>query len=314
MIVGITGGTGFIGRKLVLRHLKNGDEVRVFSRRDPHQAKLPERVQWYSGDLTREENMSEFVDQLDILYHCAGEIRDESRMEAIHLDGTSLLIRMATGRIKRWVQLSSVGAYGLNRNCMIDENSSLHPSGMYEVTKAKSDILVTTASDNGAFESAVLRPSIVYGAGMSNQSLRSLINMIKKGLFFFIGPQGASANYIHVDNVVEALYLCGTLPQAKGQIYNISDYRSLEEFVTIISSLLNQKTPTLRIPKKIMQAFVYCLGWIPRFPLTRSRIDALSNKTYYPIHKIEHELQYHHVVSMQEGLAEMIAENRISDF
>lgn len=310
MIVGITGGTGFIGRKLVLRHLTNGDEVRVFSRRDPQLANLPAEVRWFSGDLTRAENMSSFLDQVDVLYHCAGEIRDESRMEAIHLDGTNLLIKMATGKIKRWVQLSSVGAYGLNRQCMIDENSTLNPSGMYEVTKAKSDALVIAASNSGAFESVVLRPSIVYGTGMSNQSLRSLIGMIKRGLFVFIGAKGASANYVHVDNVVEALYLCGTSPQAKGQIYNISDYRTLEEFVDIISSLLNQKAPTLRFPEKPMRAIVACLGWIPKLPLTSSRIDALSNKTYYPIHKIENDLQYHHVISMQEGLAEMITEHK----
>lgn len=310
MIVGITGGTGFIGRKLVLRHLKNGDEVRVFSRRDPRLSNLPAEVHWYSGDLARTDNMSAFLDQVDILYHCAGEIRDESRMEAVHLEGTSLLIKMATGKIGRWVQLSSVGAYGLNQNCLIDENATLKPSGMYEVTKAKSDTLMMAAGASGAFESVVLRPSIVYGEGMSNQSLLGLIAMIKKGLFVFIGAKGASANYVHVDNVVEALYLCGTLPQAKGQIYNISDYRTLEEFVGIISELLKQKAPALRVPEKAMRFLVKCLGWIPKLPLTFSRIDALTNKTYYPIHKIEKDLQYQHVVSMKEGLAEMIAVNK----
>ncbi len=307
MIVGITGGTGFIGRKLVLRHLQNGDEVRVFSRRDPKLAKLPAEVHWYSGDLEQADNMADFLDRVDILYHCAGEIRDESRMEAVHLSGTGLLIKMATGKIGRWVQLSSVGAYGLKRNCKIDENSTLNPSGMYEVTKAKSDALVMTAGASGAFESVVLRPSIVYGEGMSNQSLLSLIAMIKKGLFVFIGAKGASANYVHVDNVVEALYLCGNLPQAKGQIYNISDYRSLEEFVEIISALLKQKAPVLRVPENLMRFLVKCFGWIPKLPLTSSRIDALTNKTYYPIHKIENDLKYQHVVSMEEGLIEMLA-------
>lgn len=310
MIVGITGGTGFIGRKLVLRHLKNGDEVRVFSRRDPQLANLPAEVHWHSGDLAQAENMADFLDRLDILYHCAGEIRDESRMEAVHLGGTNLLIKMAAGKIGRWVQLSSVGAYGLNRNCMIDENSTLNPSGMYEVTKAQSDALVMTAGASGAFESVVLRPSIVYGEGMSNQSLLSLIAMIKKGLFVFIGAKGASANYVHVDNVVEALFLCGKLPQAKGQIYNISDYRSLEEFVGIISVLLKQKTPSLRLPENLMRFLVKCFGWVPKLPLTSSRIDALTNNTIYPIHKIENDLKYKHVVSMEEGLAEMLTVQR----
>ena len=310
MIVGITGGTGFIGRKLVLRLLKNGDEVRVFSRRDPRLANLPDAVRWYSGDLERPENMANFLEQIEVLYHCAGEIRDESRMERLHLGGTSLLVKMAAGKIDRWVQLSSVGAYGLKQGGIISENSTLRPLGMYEVTKLKSDELVMSAAASGAFESVVLRPSMVYGAGMTNQSLLSLIAMIKKGLFVFIGPKGASANYVHVDNVVEALYLCGNLPHAKGQIYNISDYRALEEFVGIISALLKRKTPTLRIPEQAMRLLIKCLSWIPKLPLTSSRIDALTNKTTYPIHKIENDLKYHHVISMEEGLAEMISVRR----
>jgi nucleoside-diphosphate-sugar epimerase len=310
LIVGITGGTGFIGRKLVLRHLKNGDEVRVFSRRNPNLANLPDAVRWYSGNLERSENMANFLDSVDILYHCAGEIRDKNRMETLHLDGTSLLIKMATGKIGRWVQLSSVGTYGLKQGGIINENSNLNPLGLYEVTKLKSDELVLSASTSGAFECVVLRPSIVYGAEMTNKSLFSLITMIKKNLFVFIGPKGASANYVHVDNVVEALYLCGKLPQAKGQIYNISDYRTLEEFVEIISRLLKKKAPTLRIPERPMRLLVKLFSWIPKLPLSSSRIDALTDKTTYPIHKIENDLQYNHVVSMEEGLAEMIALRR----
>jgi len=72
MIVAITGGTGFIGQKLVSRHLAQGHEVRVLSRRKAVEpgAKL------CSGDLSDTDALRAFVDAADILYHCAGEIRD----------------------------------------------------------------------------------------------------------------------------------------------------------------------------------------------------------------------------------------------
>jgi nucleoside-diphosphate-sugar epimerase len=309
LIIAITGGTGFIGKKLVLKHLENGDEVRIFSRRDPRDprdADLPATIKWFQGDLGLSDNMDSFVDKADILYHCAGEIRDESCMEAVHLHGTSLLIQASTGKIGRWVQLSSVGAYGLKQDGMVNESSTLNPLGMYEVTKAKSDELVVAASSMGSFEYVILRPSIVYGAGMSNRSLFSLISAIKKGFFVFIGKPGASANYVHVDNVVEALFLCGNNHNARGQIYNISDYRTLEEFVGIISSLLRKKVPVLRLAELPMRFLIKCIEWIPKFPLTKSRIDALTNKAHYPIDKIKNDLSYEHVVSMEEGLAEMV--------
>ncbi|BCO29312.1 aurachin B dehydrogenase [Rhodoferax lithotrophicus] len=302
MIVAITGGTGFIGRKLVVRHLVQGHEVRVLSRRKDVEpgAKL------CSGDLSNTDALRSFADGADILYHCAGEIRDETRMHAVHLEGTQHLIDAASGRIGRWVQLSSVGAYGRQRGGIVTEQTEPHPTGIYEVTKVLSDELVSAASHGGAFEHMVLRPSNVYGAEMSNQSLFGLISMIRCGRFFFIGAPGASANYIHVDNVVEALMLCGTKPEADGQIYNLSDHRTMEQFVAVIAKSLGRPIPSLRVPEWSIRLLARLLSGIPGFPLTESRIDALTGRAIYSTEKIENELAYRHPVSMEVGLNELV--------
>lgn len=308
MIVAVTGGTGFIGRKLVMRHLELGDEVRVLSRRSLEISGLPGSVKWYSGDLSDNCDLHSFVDKADVLYHCAGEIRDTARMEAVHVSGTDRLIKASAGRIGRWVQLSSVGAYGLlRRHGTVNEDTRLEPEGIYEVTKVQSDRLVDDAAQLGAFEHVILRPSIVYGNEMTNRSLFSLIALINRGWFFFIGKPGASANYIHVDNVAEALYLCGTAAQANGQIYNLSDYRTLENFVAIISQALGRELPRLRIQEAPIRMLVRVLGWIPGIPLTESRINALTNFTVYDNSKIELGLGYRHVISMEDGLAQLVA-------
>ena len=79
MIVAITGGAGFIGRRLVSRHLALGDEVRMLSRRAPVESELYSSIKWCCGDLTTiKGDLQPFVDQADVLYHCAGEIRDEA--------------------------------------------------------------------------------------------------------------------------------------------------------------------------------------------------------------------------------------------
>lgn len=308
MIIAVTGGTGFIGRKLVLRHLELGDEVRVLSRRSPGESALPDSVKWYSGDLSSDSDLDAFVDKVDVLYHCAGEIRDTARMEAVHVTGTDRLIKVSAGRIGRWVQLSSVGAYGLlRRHGTVNEETSLEPEGAYEVTKVQSDRLVADAAKKGAFEHVILRPSIVYGNEMTNRSLFSLIALINRGWFFFIGKPGASANYIHVDNVAEALYLCSTAAQANGQIYNLSDYRTLENFVAIISQALGREFPRLRIHEAPVRMLVKLLGWVPGMPLTESRVNALTNFTVYQTNKIVLELGYRHVISMEDGLAQLVA-------
>ncbi len=71
MIIAITGGSGFIGKQLVNHHIRQGDQVRLLSRKPPLKDISP---QYFLGDLSNPDvGLSNFVDNVDILYHCAGE-------------------------------------------------------------------------------------------------------------------------------------------------------------------------------------------------------------------------------------------------
>lgn len=290
----------------MLRHLAQGDTVRVLSRRPPAESGLPAAAQHWQNDLARPDDMLPFVDGVDVLYHCAGEVQNIGLMQGVHVEGTRKLIDAAAGRIGRWVQLSSVGAHGPQRDGMVLEESALNPCGAYETTKVESDALVADRAAKGVFEFAVLRPSNVYGAQMSNRSLFGLVSMIQRGLFFFVGKTGASANYIHVDNVVQALTLCANSPRARGRTYNLSDHRSMEQFVAVIAQALGRDMPRLRLPETPVRLLARLAGAVPGFPLTAARIDALTNRAVYPSARIERELGYQHAVSMEHGLAELV--------
>ena len=308
MIVTITGGTGFIGKKLALRHLARRDEVRVLSRSAPELPGLPDKVKYFTGDLTNIDSLHAFADGADVLYHCAGQLTDEGAMRALHVEGTRNLVEVAARhRIGHWVQLSSVGVYGPVSEGDITEEFPVNPVGEYEITKVKSDELVLDAALQERFSCTILRPSNVFGADMKNQSLFGMINMINRGLFFFIGKPGASANYIHVDNVVEALVRCGTMQAAKGRIYNLSDHCSMESMIGVIAGELECRLPALRMPEFLVRWAARILEVIPGFPLSQSRVDALTNHAVYPIDRIQKELDYAHIISMEKGLRQLVA-------
>jgi nucleoside-diphosphate-sugar epimerase len=309
MIVAITGGTGFIGSGLVLRHLAMGDIVRLLSRQSIAKLGTVEIPVSHPGDLINDNfDPTTFVDGADVLYHCAGEIVSQPKMHLLHVLGTQKLIRAARGKIGKWVQLSSVGAYGPQNGGVITEITSPNPFGVYEKTKLASDNLVSKAIQESAFLGTILRPSNVFGEKMNNQSIYHMIAMIKKGLFFFIGKPGASANYIYVDNIVEGLIRCGEKSEGKGEIYNLSDYCTIEKFVSIISENLDKPPPRLRFPGPVVGFASKVFEKIPGFPLTSSRVAALLNRSVYSIKKIQQELGYAHLVSIEEGLVKLIAE------
>jgi nucleoside-diphosphate-sugar epimerase len=177
------------------------------------------------------------------------------------------------------------------------------PHNPYERSKAEADRrLIEQASAKG-FHYAILRPSNVFGPGMPNRSMRQLAEAIRRGLFFLVGPHGASANYIFVENVIAALFLCATHPRAPGRVFNLSDWRTMEDFVAAIAAAMQVPTPHLRLPATMMRWLASGAQYLPGRPLTPGRIDALTGRVTYPADRIESELGYHHGLTMEEGLA-----------
>jgi nucleoside-diphosphate-sugar epimerase len=302
--VAVTGATGFIGHLLVRQLVARGDTVRVLTRDRARASHLPASVEICVGDLASgEAPPAAFLGGADVVYHLAGEVSRPAAMRRLHVDGTRALVDAAARSVRHWVQLSSVGVYGPVRAGVVDEGRPLLPRGEYEITKAESERLVRLAAAEGAFSCAVLRPSIVFGPGMPNRSLEQLASMVARGLFFYIGAPGASANYVYVDNVVDALIGCASKPAAGGGgVYNLSDFLPMEPFVATIAESIGAPHPRRRLPELPVRLAATTLGLIPGFPLTGARVDALTSRARYSSSRIERELGYSHGVSLQDGL------------
>lgn len=306
MLAAITGGTGFIGRHLTAHHRQAGDRVRILSRQ-PTALGTQMGVDPIQGDLTDPSfDLEPFLDGADVLYHCAAELRDPSKMQPLHVEGTRRLLRAALGRIDRWVQLSSVGVYGAQGLGLVDENSPCRPVGLYETTKLLADQEVEGFCQANGMPHCIVRPSTVLGPDMTNRSLAQWIDFIDRGLFFFVGPSGAVANYMHVDSMVAAMALCARHDRAVGQTYILSEAISIEDFVGIICEALGRQPVRLRLSERPLRGIARSFSRVPRFPLTQARIEALTNRTVYVSQKISDELQYQPVIPLGEGLRQTV--------
>ena len=295
MIIAITGGGGFIGSLLVDKHLKQGDQVRLLSRNTLLERK---NVQYFFGDLSNSSvDLSDFVDGVDILYHCAGEVNNKSLMRELHVNGTQRLVDVAQGKIGRWVQLSSVGVYGACRDGTITEDSKEQPFGIYEQTKTESDKIVK----NSGIPCVILRPSNIFGIDMPNQSLKGLLRTIQKGLFFYIGKENKSlVNYVHIADVVEALICCGSDDKALGEVFNLSQSETVEKMITSFASGIGSDKKILRFPEIVVRVLVSVFEKIPKFLLTSSRVDALTGRCVYDSSKVQKKLGFKYSMTLEE--------------
>ncbi|MFA5902865.1 MAG: NAD(P)-dependent oxidoreductase [Desulfobacula sp.] len=307
-VIAVTGGTGFIGKRLVLRLLEHGYSVRVLTRKNRNEISLPECVQIFEADLADSQSqLDDFFKDVEVLYHCAGELKNTSQMPIVHIDGTKRLVSSAKNKIKHWVQLSSVGVYGKVQDGLVDEKFPLSPVNIYEKTKIESDKIVSKESLKNNFSFCILRPANVYGIGMPGQSLGKLIDFVSKGFFFFVGPPGARVNFIHVDDVVDALLLCGNTSTCPKGIFNLSDSQTIETLVTIIAKIVGKKPTTLRLPEYLPRAIIFILQILPGFPLTFKHVDTLMSRVCYSNDRLVNELGYSQKITLEDGLQEYIA-------
>lgn len=306
MIIAITGATSFISQRLIDRHLKRGDVVRYLTRTNSIPIK---NATAFIGDVNAApEMLLPFLDSVDILYHCAAEIKNESVMYRTNVEGTSNLLGVAAKcNIARWVQLSSTGVYGVQTDTVVVEDTLPRPHNVYEVSKLEADNLVLDMVKKCALDAIIIRPTNVYGPTMTNQALFGLIRAIHKGFFFFIGKKGAVANYIHVENLVDAMLLASlSNKKTSSNIYIVSDHCSMERFVKFIATALDVRTPVLRLPKFFVRIITAVLEHAKISPLTSSRIDALTRTTVYSSDKITKELGYVNKVTIEDGVTELV--------
>jgi nucleoside-diphosphate-sugar epimerase len=323
--VAITGAAGYLGSLLVRAHAARGDEVNALARDDSGIEALP-GVTRFGADLVRPADVpAAFFDNADVVYHCAAEIAREPLMQTVNVDATRALLEQARGRVGHWVQVSSLSVYGRHRHAVVTEDTAPNPGRLYAHTKLAGDALVEEKS-GGAFSYTLARPAGVIGPSMRNRSMHALISAVDRGRFCYIGKPGAIANFIHERNIAEALVLCGTRAQAKGRTYNLSQNCTIEAMAGAIGAALHSKTGTdphlhtaetavcprfVRIPEGPARLAARLGGFIPGFPLTTGRVDALTSRVEYPTTRIERELGFTHSSSIEDALRALVALYRV---
>jgi hypothetical protein len=79
----------------------------------------------------------------------------------------------------------------------------------------------------------------------------------------------------------------------------------LEDFAGFIAENLGKNAPSIRLPETTVRLLAKILSSITPFPLTPSRIDALTGRAVYSTELIEKELSYRNKISMAEGIADL---------
>lgn len=303
--IAITGGSGFIGNHLIPRLLSEKHEIRLATRTE--RLATNAETDYFQVDLltASDRELESFLDGCEVLIHLAGETSDQSFMRPLHVDATLRLTTAAAAKdIAQWIQMSSCGVYGPVRAGVVVENTPKAPAGEYEITKWESEQIVYDWATSSGKKVTILRPSIIWSSTMPNNSLRALISVVRRRLFFFVGKPGSIYPCVHVDDVVEAVSMSIGCQDRDIAIFNLSDNILIEDLIGAIARVTDSPVPTARIPESWAKVIATLAESLPFLPLTRSRVNALSCRTEYCSAAARNILGWQPKKLLQDGLAE----------
>lgn len=306
----VTGATGFIGAHLTRALIDYGHHVKVLSRQSTPQTALwsTDEVDVVTGDLLAPEQWKSALETCDFVFHTAGEVRDEARMQSINVTGTqNLLDACANTKIKHIVHLSSVGVIGANRAGDVDETEPTSPFNPYEVSKWEAEKVVTQWQAKNDIPVAMLRPTVVYGEHARSTLILFWLKLAKRGVVLTIGKDPI-ANYVYVADVMNACLL--TSQSHANGTYIVGNPILLREFIAIGAEALGSNVRSLPLPKwiaklvaRVITPLLENLG--KTSPWTPQLVDALALRSRYVATKLGAETGWT-PTSHQVGLARTI--------
>lgn len=319
----VTGGSGFIGGRLIERLRSEGWDVRALARSDRSaEAVRALGAEPVKGDISDPGAIREGASGATHAFHAAAQVGDwGTRAEFVrdNVQGThNVLAGAHAAGVRRFVHVGTEAALLAGQPLVnVDESAPLRPdsSALYSSTKALAEQAVRQANRDGSFETVVVRPRFVWGPG-DTTVLPSLAAAVRSGQFRWIGGGRHRTSTTHVRNVAEGLWL-GATRGKPGAAYFVTDGEPVvfRDFVTRLLATQGIEAPDSDLPLPVARAVAAAgegawralpLKGSP--PLTRMALWVSSLECTIDISRARSELGYSPVVSIDDGLAELTRE------
>tara|TARA_R110001583_G_scaffold149372_1_gene301460 strand:+ start:21208 stop:22152 length:945 start_codon:yes stop_codon:yes gene_type:complete len=260
----ITGAGGFVGSALlpVL-----GRRVSVVIGTCAHHG-----VRSYNLRINRSTDFTDCLENIDCVIHLAARVHvmndgDVDLLQAyrdVNVEGTLNLARQAAAAgVRRFVFVSSIKVNGENTNGrpLFNECDAPNPLDAYGISKLEAEIGLRELATSTGLEVVIIRPPLVYGAGVRANFL-SLLKLADSRIPLPFSLVSNVRSMIYVENLVDFIILCCTHPKATSQTFLVADQKSLSlaELMTLIRTSMGRKTQLWPLPSFLFRLFGVILG------------------------------------------------------
>lgn len=316
----VTGGNGFVGRRIVELLLERGSQVRVLGRQ--RYAELEALgVECFQGDVRKREEILPAFEGVDTVFHVAAKVGlwgKQEEFESINILGTENVISCAQAQgVTRLVFTSSPSVIFDSEPLHYADESLPYPRTFqsdYPRTKAEAEKRVISANGVDGLATCALRPHLVWGPG-DTHLIPGILKRAKKGNLIIVGKGDNLVDFTYIDNVADAHLLAASFlsldSPVAGQCYFISQDEPVKfwDFVTELVTRAGYEAPKKSIPLSLARIIGHLTEFgFRNFPLpgepriTPFLAEQLAMSHHFSIEKAKKDFGYQPRVTMETGL------------
>ena len=314
----VTGGTGFLGKRLVELLVKERYPVRVLARKLSNIEPLRKLgVEVFFGDVADKDSLNTAMKGVKLVVHAAaGTSGSKKDSETGTIQGTQNVLKLCEEhKIQKLIYISSCSVYGVadyKEGQSVTEDSSLEKlpleRGSYSASKQQAESFVIDAMKNMGAPVVILRPGTIYGPGGDIFTPMLGFSAMNK-IFVVIGNGKFELPFVYVDNLVDAIIKAIQDDKANNQVFNVIDSERINkrEYMNKLIKKLHPKDFIFYFTYKFIYFIIYAQEILckvlkrPPF-LTRYRLISSQKNISYDNSKIINTLNWSPAVTIDEAL------------
>jgi nucleoside-diphosphate-sugar epimerase len=229
----VTGGTGFLGRRIVERLVARGDRVLALVR-DPERGERLRSIgcETIDGDLSNVDGFRVKLRGCDVVFHAGARVvstGDWALFQQCNVSATENLIDAARAAgVGRFVHVSSLGIFDIpcDGTTVTEESDYDHRPmmrGHYTRSKIDADRIACAAARIGD-PIVIVRPGVIFGHDHPAEPLYlGRVSRRVGSLLVVIGSPSYLVPVVYVENAADAVVLAGTVSGIEGRSFNVID-------------------------------------------------------------------------------------------
>jgi NADH dehydrogenase len=261
----VTGGTGFVGPKVVHALRAQGREVRVLVRRPDRATQLAAwGAELVTGDVTDPASLRAAVDGCTQVVHLVAILKGSANdFNRVMTQGTAHLIAAAKdARVERFVLMSALGTSETTKDT---------------IPYFASKWAMEQETVRSGLEYTIFRPSFVFGR--DGGALPLFIKQVRYSpVVTVIGSGLQRIQPIWVEDVAEHFARAVDNPQAANRTFEIGgpDIVTWDELYLKIAKVLGKRRKLVHIPPGLARTGAQLTQWAPGAPLTTDQIAMIE--------------------------------------